>query len=225
MNVYIWTDSWVPTNWLLWYRPLQSDLKDASWNWKDWSWYSGTGSFWTVGSKKWAICTLNNVGSDSISTQHIITSLNYSWPTLTICWWEYINTLNSASWNWILTNSSSATSYISLSPRPTQSNKWTVWWNWNLLTVNSAPSTWTWYFVVWVLTSSWKKIYVNWNLAGSDSTWFTTWQWSIWRLWCWQIIQNSTYYWWLNWYVRHCAVYNRELTATEISAFYTNTSN
>ena len=221
MNVYIWTDSWVPTNWLLWYRPLQSDLKDASWNWKDWSWYSGTGTFWTVGWKTGALCTKN---TNTDSTQHIVTTLNYSWPTLTICWWVYINSLNTSQWNWILTNSSSSSSYISLSPRPAQSNKWTVWGNGNLLTVNSAPSTWTRYFVVWVLTSSWKKIYVNGSLVGSDSTGFTTGQWSIWRLWCWQI-SASNLYWWLDWYVRHCAVYNRVLTTTEISAFYTNTSN
>ena len=73
----------IPLNWLLWYRPLQSDLKDASWNGKDWSWYSWTGNFVTVGWKTGAMVTRNS--SNDQTTQHIVTTLNYSWPTVTVC--------------------------------------------------------------------------------------------------------------------------------------------
>ena len=208
-----WT---IPKSWLLWYRPLQENLNDESWNWKNGSWYSWTGSFWTVWSKKWAIVTLD---ANERTSQHIVTTLNNSWPTLTICWWIYLNSYATSSFAWIMTNSSSTTSYVVLWTRPWQSNKWTVWGYNNLLTVNSTPSLSTWYFVVWVLTSSWKEIYVNWTLAGSDTTWFTTGQWTIWRLGCGQIGDWATR-WWTNGYIRHCAVYNRVLSADEMQKYY-----
>ena len=226
-NAYI--GEYIPTSWLLGYRPLQSDLKDYSWNGNDWSWYSGTGSFGTIWGKTWAVVTkISHVGYDDhdTTTQHIVTTLNYSWPTVTICWWVYYNSMNSWLWNGILTNTSSNTNFISLSPRPAQSNKWTVWGANNLLTTNTSASAWTWYFVCWVLTSSWKKVYLNWSLIGSDNTWFTTWQWSIWRLGCWQINSwtNMATAWWTDGYIRHCAVYNRELTADEILKYYNLTA-
>lgn len=219
-NAYI--GEYIPESWLLGYRPLQSDLKDYSWNWKDGSWYSGTGSFWTVGGKVWAVVTKN---SSNYTTQHIITTLNYAWPTVTLCGRVYYNSMNSDFWNAIMTNTTSSTSYISLSPRPAQSNRWTVWGNGNLLTTNTSASAWTWYFACWVLTSSWKKVYLNWSLIGSDSTGFTTWQWNTRRLGCWQMggsgIATS---WGVNGYIRHCAVYNRELTADEILKYYNLTA-
>lgn len=219
----------VPQVWLLGYRPLQSDLKDYSWNWKDGSWYSGTGNFGTIWNKTWAVVTkISHVGYDDHDTtkQHIVTTLNYSWPTVTICWWVYYNSMNSWLWNAILTNTSSNDNFISLSPRPAQSNRWTVWGGGNLLTANTSASTWAWYFVCWVLTSSWKKVYLNWSLIGSDNTWFTTWQWSIWRLGCWQINSwtNMATAWGTDGYIRHCAVYNRALTADEILRYYNITS-
>lgn len=213
----------IPTNWLLGYRPLQENLNDLSWNSYDGSRYSWTGSFETVWGKTGAKVTSLYDGSDDNSTQHVVTTLNYSWPTVSICWWVYYNSMSiSWLWNWVLTNSTSWSNYISLSPRPSQSNKWSVGWAWNILTVNSTATTWTWYFVCWTLSNSGKKIYVNGNLAWSDSTAFTTAQWGIWRLWCWQI--NTVLYWWTDGWVRHCAVYNRELTADEISSIYTATS-
>ena len=226
-NAYI--GEYIPTSWLLGYRPLQSDLKDYSWNGKDGSWYSGTGSFGTTWGKTWAVVTkISHVGHDDHDTtaQHIVTTLNYSWPTVTICWWVYYNSMNSWLWNGILTNTSSNTNFISLSPRPAQSNKWTVWGANNLLTTNTSASAWTWHFVCWVLISSWKKVYLNWSLIGSDNTWFTTWQWSIWRLGCWQINSwtNIATAWWTDGYIRHCAVYNRELTADEILKYYNLTA-
>jgi hypothetical protein len=221
MWVYIWTEpSW--SGWLLWYRPLQSDLKDLSWNGNNGSWYSWTGSFWTVWGKTWAIV---NRWSDDYSTQHIVTTLNYAWPTLTICWWVYYNSLsyNNWYWHWVMTNSTSTSSYISLSDRPAQSSRWTVWGNGNLLTATTSATTWAWHFVAWVLTSSWKKIYLNWTQIASDSTGFTTGQWSIWRLWCWQTPDTSGKFWWTNWYVRHCAIWDKELTLGQISDFYNYT--
>jgi hypothetical protein len=42
-------------------------------------------------------------------------------------------------------------------------------------------------------------------------------------LWCWQKWNNNRLRWWTDWYVRHCAVYNRALTADEVLQFYNNT--
>ena len=226
MNVYIWTDSWVPTNWLLWYRPLQSDLNDESWNWKNGSWYSWTWNFGTVWGKTWAIVTR----SGEVTTQHIVTTLNYAWPALTMCWWIYYNTLlTSGRRPWLLTNCPSNNNswpIFAIAPRPAQSNHWSIGIPNNTYSSTSSATTWTWHFICWVVSSSWVKIYLNASEIYSTSTWNTGTWWSIWRLWCWQLgWLQTTDWWWVDWYIRHCAVYNRVLTTTEISAFYTNTSN
>ena len=215
----------VPQVWLLGYRPLQSDLKDASWHWKDWSWYSGTGTFWTAGNYTWANITHNNVKS----TNHIVTTLNYSWPTVTMCWWVYYTSLTSTSnlRQAIMTNTSTTAenNYISLSPRPAQSNRWTVGVAGNILTSTTSATTWNWVFVCWVISSSWKSIYLNWNLISNDSSWVTTWQWGMWRLWCWQVwAQLDWDFGGFTWLIRHCAVYNRGLTADEVSQYYNLTA-
>lgn len=218
----------IPTNGLLWYRPLESDLLDASWNWKDGSWYSWTWSFSTIWWKTWAWFT----GNGSLSTQHVVTTLSYSTPTITMLWWIYFTSLtsNKYRWNWIMTNSiiSSTESFMSLACKKSSNNAWSVWYpSWHLVS-SILWTTWSWVFVAWTLSSSWAKIYINGSLATSNSTSYTTSQWDIWRLWVWQygVSDGTTWWfgWWWNWYIRHCAIYNRELSASEIADIYTATA-
>jgi hypothetical protein len=216
----------IPQNWLLWYRPLQSDLKDASWNWKDGSWYSGTGTFSTVSGKTGARVTWQNSEWTYLSTQHIITSITHETSPVTLCWWICYNTVVvfDNTWHGLMSSSNGGWKWQTIWTRPAQSNKPYAAVQWATIELNSsAPSTNTWYF--WTVTSDWTtvKAYENWVLKNSASVASFT-AWWAWKLWCAMVNSWNSVNAWTDGWVRHCAVYNRELTADEILRYYNLTA-
>lgn len=225
--VYVWTTKVrptipVPTNWLLWYRPLQSDLLDYSGNGNNGSWYSWTGTFSTNASKTGARVTYN---SSYTSTQHIVTPITYSGSPITMCWWICFNAKNTSRWEWLMTNQPTAESeqWWTLWLRPYDNNYPYVnaHWKATIRINNSTVSLNTWYF--WCVTWNWNTVttYFNWTQTNTWSVSSIT-NWYYWRLWC---ASTSTNLWisWTDWWVRHCAVYNRVLSASEVTQYYNNT--
>ena len=222
----------VPQVWLLGYRPLQSDLKDYSWNWNNCSWYSWTWSFGSVASKTWARVTR----SSSQSTQHIVTPIQIDNYWKTIAGWIYFSSLWTA-WQWFCSDCSqwggskqSVTIWLrpadnlNIYANPAGYINWSWWQKWGK--VWNKPSTWTWYF--WCLSSDNdgnSNFYINDTKIPMSFTWATWTKWnSIFRLWCaqsnnWSSVWNGT-----DGYIRHFAVYNRELTTDEILDYYNITS-
>lgn len=221
MNVYIYKSP-IPEDWLLGYRPLQSDLLDASGNNKNWSWYSGTGSFWAVAWKTGARVTRNT--SNYNSTQHIITPIVHDKKDITIaCRINFdSNSMVNGTWTWMASNTnfenheSVSYTFSQFWLRGPDSYKVyaAMWWDNTLLTW--TPTAWTWY--CYILTSDWinLKLYVNWSLiyTKNNYNWADTNWWYAWRFWKWAGLV------WTNWYIRHCALYNRALTANEALEFY-----
>ena len=213
----------VPKSWLLWYRPLQTDLKDVSNNWNNWSWYSGTGSFGTVWWYTWAKVTRST--SNWFSTQHIITPVNRSNPTISICWWICYTQMSDTlwTWRWLFWNWWSGSSQQIMLWLRSADNKYPYFqWNWtNYKLSSSTPSTNTWYFRVITRNGSTLKFYLNGTLANTLSI-------SSSDIWNWVFKFGCTWYdswwnWWTEWYVRHCAIYNKVLTDAEVLQFYNNT--
>ena len=228
MNVYVWTNSLknayigeyiVPTSWLLWYRPLQSDLKDLSWNGNNgtryWTW-----AFDTVLGKTWARVT--TTGTNRITASHIETPLIYWSIPITFCFWADIYTQWGRSW--IISNANYSDDLTDFCLRTYRTDYILVasLWNWN----NNQISTYslnTWVFYAITIDSSWAwKLYKNWTLSNSW-TWANTatnsWYWWIWA-------RNSWGWWgrWIDGLMRHCAIYNRALTDAEILEFYNQTA-
>ena len=226
-KIYVWDKQvrpkTIPTNWLLWYRPLQGDLLDASWNWKNGSWYSGTGTFWTASWKTGALITGSMSGSFPKSTQHIVTTLTYWNNPMTLIWWIYVSSyVSSINWWWLICNS----------------KNWSVWFQWILIRSTILSNVWqsSWiyqtntintgqrYFLAATMTSNTLKVYINWSLVWTQN--WTFWWSPIWvfRLWTWMYQSEISWWQWdAQWYVRHCAVYNRALTDAEVLEFYNNT--
>ena len=224
MGVYLWTEQTI-YDWMLWWRPLQSDLKDYSWNENDWSWYSGTGTFSTVAGKTGARCTKN---SSYLTTQSVITTLNYQSLPITVCGWICFNTRpNSPSnnpRNWLMSSSNGSWKWYTLWTRPSDSFYPVAAFGTSLRIASSVPSINTWYF--WSATFEWTtmKTYFNWNLANTSTSATLGTAWWVWKLWCamidsWQTVNNG-----LDGWIRHCAVWNRVLSGDEIQAFYNQTT-
>ena len=121
-------------------------------------------------------------------------------------------------------STSSSQTSITVWERPADSWKINVVWLGNALRItDSMPSTNTRYFIC--VTSNWTtiKAYLNWILVNTGTASWTP-NWWIWKLWC--AMVNSWYSdnSWTEWYVRHCAVYNRALTDAEVLQFYNNTN-
>jgi hypothetical protein len=216
----------IPTSWLLWYRPLQSDLKDASWNWKDWSWYSGTGSFGTQWNYKWAYVTRAS-SSPWKSTQHIVTPVVRSSLPISICVWICYTQMSDSYWLWrgsFTSQNPNAQYFITQWLRSADNkNPYAVVNNVGYKLSSSAPTANTWYFIV--ITYDWSslKYYLNGSLTNTlSSSANNIWDWAF-RFWCAWYDGNEHAYWWTTWYIRHCAIYNRVLTDAEVLQFYNNT--
>ena len=219
----------IPTSWLLWYRPLQTNLNDVSWNGKNASWYSWTGSFETSQWYTWARCNVSSTSwNQNYSSQHVITPINYVWVNLSYLWWINFFAKNwwqrpwfmNISWSW-------DTKYIYSWLRVSTNYRFTVsnniangWWlDYSTLNIN------TWYFiaVVYNNTEGKTKLYINWSKVAeaTDYVWVQSTSNYVWRIGCWQY---DAQYGGTNWLVRHCAIYNRSLTDAEVLQFYNQTN-
>ena len=219
-NDYIW--SALPTSWLLWYRPLQSDLKDASGNGKDGSWLSWTWTISTAAGKTWARVTMN---SSYRSTQHVVTTLTYNNTPISLCWWICYNSFSTSSsiWTWLMSNVDSWwQSWITIWTRPFDNYYPQACIPGLARITASVPSTNTWYFR-WA-SREWNtiKTYLNWSLTNTVTD-TNSLSWWVWKLWCWMIDSWQSLNNWTDWWVRHCAVYNRILSADEFMDFYNQT--
>lgn len=211
----------IPKDWLLWYWPLSSDLKDYSWNKNDWRWYSWTGSFAKNAGKDWARVTTNN----PVSTQHIITTLDYEQIPITIGWWVCYNAMDSNAWHGLMSSSNGSGKWNTIWSRPADNNypNASVASSTPVRIDSVVPSTNKWYF--WMATNDGTtlKTYQNWVLTNSwPVTSFIAWW--VRKLWCamvdgWQTVNS-----WTNWWVRHCFVYNRVLDWDEAMEVYKKTS-
>jgi len=216
----------IPQDWLLWYRPLQEDLKDISWNGNDASWFSWTGSFSATANKTGARVTR----SWDDSTQHIVTPVSTTWIDKTLFWWICFNAIWSY-WTWLITNngnySSNYDDTIWLRPYDNYNIYARFHWNDNWLKgtgvvkVWNTPTAWVWYF--WCMTcksDGTLKFYINWNLETNTTTTFssTSYDTTIYRLWC--VFKTATGRHWTDWWVRHCGVYNRAISDAEVLRIY-----
>ena len=222
----------IPQDWLLWYRPLQSDLKDASWNQKDWSWYSWTWNFSTTWGYIWARVTKDSNPWDT--TQHIITTLNYTGYEKSMFWWICFNSKGS-TWSGLMTDSAATTDgkdYFSIIwLRPADSNNIYVTCNWDISWTNklwsqqkvwNSPTIWTWYF--WCATfasDGTTKFYVNWTLSSTvtSSIWSSPSTPAVFRIWC-SEYRSTNKFWGTDWWIRHCWVYNRVINDSEVLSIY-----
>ena len=223
----ITTDLGVPRDWLLWYWKLQSDLLDYSWNWHNWSWYSWT---WYFSSWQWYIWARITNGWSSrnyITTQHVKTNLVYGSRPISICFW--FNALSRWDWCWIISNANYSDILTDYCMRLSwSSDQWhandliSSLWNNN----NNIITTYdidTWYFFVITIDSSWNwKIYRNWNNVVNSWTWWlnatNSWNWRIWARNSWPWVER-----WIDWLMRHCAIYNKVISTDEITKFYNRT--
>ena len=221
MWVYIYADSF--SMWQIWYWPLQEDLLDASGNGNDGSWYSGTGTFWTVANKTWARVTAPTRNT----TQHVVTPLKISqWP-VSFCWWINFSIMNTDCWHGLLTTSYNAgqTSFT-IWTRPADNNYPSAGaiYSTTARIKNWTVSTWTRYFRCITADSSNVKAYENWVLINTYTSWAVNTMWDVLRLWCAMIDSWQSSWSWTDGYIRHIAVYNRVLSADEVLDFYTRTS-
>lgn len=226
MGVYLWTEQTLQ-DWMLWWRPLQTDLLDVSWKGNNASWYSGTGSFVTADWKVWARVTRNV--STALSTQHIVTPITYLDKDVSVAWWINYDSNSMVNNTW--TGFCMSSNFVSnKDDYGTYSQIWLRWPDSYKLycaiqggdntLISWTPTAWSWYFYWMTSTGSVLKFYVNGSLAltvnnynGNGATWsyprrFGTWAWTV-----------GT-----NWYIRHCAIWDRALSEDEILAFYNQTA-
>jgi len=215
-NAYI--GEYMPKSWLLWYRPLQSNLNDESWNNNNGTWWGSTGTFENDGTYTWARLTVT--GSYRVASRAISTPLTYNSLWITMIWWGKL--ANTNSWYTLMANS--------------QANNVSCFWirvsNNNLILNNGTGSdvdasyqlTWNTWYCIWVTVESWvTKLYVNWNLVNTISSWAVGSVTPSWSLWKWYKRGSYSDQWWWDGWIRQCAIYNKVLQDSEMLAYYNRT--
>ncbi len=213
LNMIYWaTWSWpTPEIWatnLVGYRPLQSDANDhkadvwASWTTYDWTW-SWTATYGAVSWRTWASFSNNSYIDTGVSIWN--RPLSYALSLLKTDNWDYWRT---AFWQ----NKNRNPNYWILGQ---ESKIFVHWWDSSDSAIVSNYSINTRYNIVVTTDGSWTiKYYLNWSLIGTKSWW----QDITWYNWC--IARGIGNY--CNWaYMSHCAIWEKELDASEISAFNT----
>ena len=213
-NAYI--GEYIPTSWLLAYRPLQEDLNDVSWNWKNASWLSWTGSFSTLWNYVGARFTRN---SSWVPTQYVVTSLQVDTLPITIFGWGAFSAITNIQNRTWLFNSSSSNTWFLLGFRGGDGNRtyFKVGDGGNFK-VAEAPTLNTWYFYTATITNSEVKFYINWTLNTTQSISNPTISNGVFRLWVGSY--DNSRYGGTDGYVRHFGVYNRVLSADEVMKIY-----
>jgi hypothetical protein len=224
MAIYMWREEWlpIPTNWLLAYRPLETDNKDLSGNNYD---VTITGcSFGTIGDKSWIRVSSSYTQSP---TDYIATPNIWNLTTFSFAWWLYktnSDTSWSKDWTSFFENATADTANAIRLRCKYKITRSVVNWssNTDAQGYTLAQNTWVHYCI----TSDWTtaKVYVNWQYFNSFSAGTNNSDSS----WVFYIGYGIAYYssdkrcrpWW----VRHFAFYNRVLTDQEASDIYTATA-
>ena len=210
----------VPQNWLLWYRPLEIDVNDQSWNWKNLTktWCS----FWTIWDK--AGIRLSTAYTDTPS-DYLVTPDIWKPTTFSFCGRLYKTNNNTSGYNDRTAFFDNATSDTTNSLRLRAKYKQFRWiaYGWQIYDGVYTIPTNTWICLWFTSDGSTLKLYVNWILvytgtAGAIATDASD-KYYIWK-WYFNSSQSRCWVWW----IRHFALYNRELSADEIISYYNITS-
>ena len=158
MNIYVWSNEWLPGENTLAYRKFNNNLNDETWNMvASWS----NISYWTIGNNSY-------VENTSTGYNPVIT---VTWDWLSKIWsWDFCVSM----WQYIPSNVSNNQAYIFwewydwASPRP-----WiTIRFRWDqskfsvdiassVITYSSVVTKWAWYNVIVTRTSWIVNMYIN----------------------------------------------------------------
>ena len=170
---------WQPWADVFFWLPLKSDVKDYSWNNRDWilTWS------WTY-ENNWLTLTKGNyITCVSPQPQSNFTISIYLKINGTIAWWYYNRYYYHFYWWWWEWNSSASWTSIMY-----YFNNWTsygdplfllsncVWWTeiGNRYSVNTSEWLWRWYNIITTRDNWTQKTYINWVLYNSY-TWASRW--------------------------------------------------
>lgn len=222
-NIYLWDKIVaqgecfkIPRHWLIWYRPLQSDLLDISWNWNDWTWQNWSWTFNTAWSYKWARITITNNSWYSFANNYIKTNIIKN--TYPLSFWcrvyrysEWDN--RCIMWNW--------SNWWS-------SHYWIDWWNSEI-----QPFYWSYYFrssqamdlntrfCLLITIKNWEtKLYVNWQLKDTTAYWWNASWWTYRTIWSWSYASFQSKITWMDWLIKDAVLYNRILDENEALKYY-----
>lgn len=206
----------IPTNWLLWYYPFETDGNDYSGNWNDatvtWC------SFGTIWSKAWVRL---QTAYDSIPSNYIVSPINYNQTPVTAICWAYGTNLN--DWQTIMANTkqdahpdsannlrirSSNTDFL-VTVYGQTSNQTTITANTRMMLAITVSGT------DWIIYKDWQQIMTFTTGTDNTSTWPRAW---------WHGERWGNWFHPRVWWIRQSALYNRCLSAQEIEAYYIATS-
>lgn len=220
-GIYVWSQkvrpSWlpIPTNWLLWYYPFETDGNDYSGNGND---ATVTGcSFGTVWSKTWVqLQTSYSASPDN----YIVSPISYDQtPVTAICWVYYTDTYD---WQTIMANTKQDAHPDSWNNIRIRNNNTdfmvTVYWTTSSQTTIAINTRMMFAVTVsgtdWIIYKDWQQLMTFTTGTNNSSTWPRAW--GHWERW-------GTGFHPLVWWVRQSALYNRCLSAQEIEDYYNAT--
>lgn len=202
-----------PINWLIAYYPFDSDMNDHKADlWGTWTTYnctqtSGTYSYWT-----WKV---NNCLSQTVSgnSKAINTGISVGNVFSISVWFQIIG---GVSWRTAIWWNQSTDEGYGFRRQFNNGNIWTwiratIYTFWETITWN------TWY--QYTITQDWTELkqYLNWVLKHTDTVDDTAWQTTLKLCWRWD-------WYWTPVKFDDVLVYNRILTAEEISTYYNATA-
>ena len=209
--------NWKPWANTVWYRPLQNDCKDYSWNWYDGTWNSPSYTqSWTtinVAYFNWSYIDLSNfritednttinvwVKSNSTNTWQEVFDATWgsTGNSVTYFWYNWPWDVSNQYW---MQHAYNGGSYAKV---------YTSWW----------PFQDVWKNICVVMNTSGVKIYMNWVLQTTTSTlsWQMNWtpNASIW----WRKYWNTNFF---RWYISEFIWENKNRTDEEILNYYNKT--
>lgn len=202
----------------VWYRPLESDCKDYSWNWYDGTWSSPSYT------KSW---TINNVAYFNGSYIDLST-FRITEDNTTINVW--VKSTSTNSWQEVFDANDDSGSTTSVTyfwynwPWGVSNQYWmqhaVPWWSYWVAYTSWWPFQDVWKNICVVMNTSWIKIYMNWVLQSTSSnlSWRMVWtpDASIW----WRKHWNENFF---RWYISEFIWENKARTTKEILNYYNST--
>lgn len=215
MNIYVWSNEWLPDSNTIAYWKLDWDTSDSSNNWYDLSVKTWSMTYWTLTS--WEKYWIFN-GSTILNT-----SKTPSWTKGTVSF--YVKKNDTSEWAIFVQNvdTNNSDDYTQLSITQTSLNLWR-WANWE--------QTNTWSYTMWtsswhhvVLTQDWTNmnLYIDWvsQTPWNNSSWFNYFTCN--QLCIWWLSRGTQTYTMLNWYLSNVIIENRVRTATQVQWYFNST--